>query len=264
MDVLTAFNLSGRTAAVTGAASGIGRAVAEVLAAAGANVVLADVQDMDQTIAAITEAGGKSVAQRTDVARRADVEALVDRAASEFGRLDIMCNVAGIASDGKIADATDEEIERVIGINLLGTLYGCQAALRVMIPQSSGNIINVSSTVIDAPAPGYGLYGMTKAGVAMLTRTLAIEYGKHNIRVNAIAPGMTVTPFTARHAYEPDGSINQQRYDEFVEAMRRLSPLKIVGEPQDQAYLVLYLVSDAAKFCTGQIWRANGGQALAW
>lgn len=263
-DPLSAFRLDGRVAAVTGAASGIGQAIAVTLAAAGANVVVADVQGCDETLRAIGEAGGKAVEQATDVSRREQVEALADRALSEFGRLDVMCNVAGIASDGPISDAAEEDVEKILAVNLKGTLWGCQAALRVMVPQRSGNIVNVSSTVIDAPAPNYGLYAMTKAAVAMLTRTLAVEHGRHGIRVNAIAPGMTVTPFTARHAYEPDGTINRERYDAFVEQMRRLSPLKIVGEPMDQAYLVLYLVSDAAKFCTGQVWRANGGQAFPW
>jgi len=263
-DVLQIFNLSGRTAVVTGGGGGIGRATAEVLAGAGANVVIGDIADagLAETIGTIEASGGKAVAQRTDVSRREEVDALVDRAVQEFGRIDVMCNVAGIAADGLLYEATDEELDRAFAVNLRGVLYGCQAAIRAMRDQGSGSIINVSSTAIDTPAPKYGVYAMTKAGVAQMTKSLATEVGRFGIRVNTIAPGMTVSGFTIRHIYEPDGTINQERYDAFVERMRKLSPLGIVGEPIDQAYLILYLASDAARFCTGVIWRANGGQSM--
>jgi 3-oxoacyl-[acyl-carrier protein] reductase len=266
VDALKAFDLSGRSAVVTGAGSGIGRATAQVLAGAGASVVCGDIDlpAAEKVAAGIAEEGGKALALRADVAAKADVDALVDRAVSEFGRLDVMCNIAGIAADGVIADATEEALDRAITINVKGTIYGCQAAIRVMVPQGSGSIINVSSAAIDAPAPAYGIYAMTKAAVAQVTKTLALEVGRHGIRVNTIAPGFTVTAFTSRHLYEPDGSMNQEKYDAFIQQMQKLSPLKRVGEPEDQAYLILYLASDASKFSTGQIWRANGGQAIVW
>ena len=264
-DVLSIFSLTGRTAVVTGGASGIGEATAKVLAGAGANVMVGDIdgEGAERTAKAIAEAGGSAVALRTDVTVRADVDALVDAGVEQFGSVDVVANIAGIASDGPVADITDEIFDRVTAINLKGTLYGCQAAVRVMAPNKRGSIINVSSTAIDTPAPNYGMYAMTKAAVAQLTMTLAMEAGRHGIRVNTIAPGATITPFTARHAYNPDGTLNQERYDGFVEGMKRISPLRIVGEAVDQAYLILYLASDAAKFCTGQLWRANGGQAMA-
>ena len=263
-DVLSVFDLTGRTAVVTGGASGIGEATAVVLAGAGASVVVGDIAEEGAaaTAKSIVAAGGSAVAQRTDVTSKAEVDALVDRGVSEFGRVDIVANVAGIAMDGLIAEATEEQFDRVMAINTKGTLFGCQAALRVMSEQGSGSIINVSSTAIDTPAPKYGLYAMTKAAVAQLTMTLAIEAGRYGIRVNTIAPGATVTPFTARHAYNPDGTLNPEAYDVFVDAMRKLSPLRIVGEAMDQAYLILFLASDASRFCTGQMWRANGGQAI--
>ena len=263
-DVLSVFGLTRRVAVVTGGASGIGEATAQVLAGAGAAVVVGDLNadGAQRTAQAISEAGGAATAMPCDVTQREQVDALVDRAVADYGRLDVMCNVAGIASDGLIADATEEEFDRVMAINAKGTLFGCQAAVRAMAPQRSGSIINVSSTAIDTPAPKYGLYAMSKAAVAQLTMTLALEAGRSGIRVNTIAPGATVTPFTARHAYEPDGTLNQERYDAFVDQMRRISPLRTVGEAEDQAYLILYLASDAARFCTGQVWRANGGQAI--
>jgi 3-oxoacyl-[acyl-carrier protein] reductase len=265
VDVLSAFDLSGRTAVVTGGGSGIGRAAAEVLAGVGGNVVVGDIDEAgaEETVRSIVEAGGKALPHRVDVSRKDEVDALVDRAISEFGRLDAMCNVAGIASDGLIADTTEEELDRAIAVNLKGVFFGCQAAVRVMRPQGFGSIVNVSSTAIDAPAPTYGVYSMTKAAVAMLTKTLALEAGRYGIRVNTIAPGFTITAFTSRHLYDEDGTLNQEGYDAFVKQMEKLSPIRRVGEPLDQAYLILYLVSDAAKFCTGQIWRANGGQAMA-
>ena len=266
MDVGAAFDLSGRVAAVTGAGSGIGRATAETLAAAGARVVCGDVDlaAAEETATRIGKDGGMAVAQHMNVASKADVDAFVDRAVSEYGRLDVMCNVAGVAGDGMLADATEEQLDRVIDINLKGVFFGCQAAVRAMTPNKSGSIVNVSSTAIDQPAARFGMYAMTKAAVAMLTKTLAIEAGRQGIRVNAVAPGATITQMTSRHLYGADGTLNQEQYDQFVDQMRKLSPLRVVGEPQDQAWLILYLASDASKFCTGQIWRANGGQSMPW
>jgi 3-oxoacyl-[acyl-carrier protein] reductase len=261
-----AFSLEGRAAVVTGGASGIGRATCEVLAAAGAGVVVGDVDESgaEKTVKDIEAAGGRAVAHPCDITSKSDLDSLVDRAVADFGRLDAMCNVAGVAADGAIKDIAEDMLDRSLAVNLKGVVFGCQAALRVMIPQGSGSIVNVSSTAIDAPAPRYGVYSMTKAAVAMLGMTLAQEVGRHGIRVNTIAPGFTVTAFTSRHLYEPDGTLNREKYDAFIEQMKKLSPLKLVGEPEDQAYLILFLVSDASRFATGQIWRANGGQAMAW
>jgi 3-oxoacyl-[acyl-carrier protein] reductase len=200
--------------------------------------------------------------QRCDVALRAEVQAFVERAARELGRLDVLCNVAGVPSDGPLADVTEAEFDRVLGINLKSVLYACQAALPVMATRGAGSIINVSSGVIDAPTAGYGVYAMTKAAVASLTQTLALEAGPQGVRVNAIAPGATLTAFTKRHLEGPDGETDPARLEAFLDAMRQRSPLGRVGDALDQAWLVLYLASDASRFSTGQIWRANGGQAF--
>lgn len=264
-DVLSIFDLTGRTAVITGGASGIGEAACEVLGAQGANVVVADLnlEGAEATAKRIVAAGGSAIAQQVDITSKEQVEALVDRAVEEFGGLHVLANVAGIASEGPVAEITEADIDRVVSINLKGTLFGCQAALRAMqATGEGGSIINVASASIDIGAPGYALYAMTKAAVAQLTMSLTWEAGRHGIRVNTIAPGATVTPFTSRHAYEPDGTLNQDRYDEFVQRMRNISPLRIVGEASDQAWLILYLASEASRFCTGQVWRANGGQAI--
>jgi 3-oxoacyl-[acyl-carrier protein] reductase len=265
-DVFEAFRLNGRVAAVTGGASGIGEATGRVLAAAGASVVLADVnvEAAEKVAAEIVADGGAAVAQACDIRARADLDAVVDRAVSEYGRLDVMANVAGVASDGYLGDVSEAEVDRMISLNVKGTLFGCQAALRVMREQRSGSIINVSSGAIDLAKENYGVYAFTKAAVAMMTQTLAVEEGPNGIRVNAIAPGATITAFTSRHMYREDGSVDQAKVDGFIERMSAMSPLGLVGEPNDQAYLVLYLASDAARFSTGHIWRANGGQTIVW
>ncbi|HPG26473.1 MAG: SDR family oxidoreductase [Spirochaetaceae bacterium] len=263
-DLREVFGLEGRVAVVTGAASGIGRSIAEVFAAAGASVVLGDrdASGAEQAAAAIRATGGRAVAQSVDVSRREEVEALVARATRELGGLDVLANVAGIPLDHRLEDISEKDFDRILGVNLKGTLYGCQAAIPAMAARGGGSIINVSSGAIDLPRPIYGPYAITKAGVAQLTATLSTEVGDRGIRVNAIAPGATITAFTQRHLRRPDGSIDQVAYDGFVEAMQGMSPLGLVGEPVDQAWLVLFLASDASRFCTGQIWRANGGSTF--
>jgi 3-oxoacyl-[acyl-carrier protein] reductase len=263
-DPLDVFRLTGRAAVLTGAASGIGRAAAELLAGAGAGVVLGDLDEegAEEAAAGIRKSGGHAVAQRVDVARKGEVEALVQRAQDEFGRLDAMCNVAGVPSDGPLDALAEAEFDRVVAINLKGTLFGCQAAVWAMAPRGGVSIVNVASAAIDRAVPNYGLYALTKAAVTQLTQTLATEVGKHGIRVNALAPGVTLTKFTDRHLRLPDGTVDPARLDAFVGTMRGMSPLGMVGEAIDQAWLILYLVSDASRYCTGQIWRANGGQAI--
>jgi len=258
------FGLEGRVAVVTGAASGIGLAIGEVLAGAGARVVLGDVdvEGAERAASAIREQGGEAVAQAVDVAKRSEVEALVARATGEWGGLDVLCNVAGIPADGPLADVSEEEFDRVVGVNVKGILFGCQAAVGPMAARGGGSIINVASGAIDLAVPNYGLYALTKAAVTQFSQTLATEVGGQGIRVNVIAPGVTITNFTKRHLKNEDGSLNPERYEGFLSVMKERSPLGIVGEAIDQAWLVLFLASDASRTCTGQIWRANAGATI--
>jgi 3-oxoacyl-[acyl-carrier protein] reductase len=265
MNPLASYDLSGRVAVITGAASGIGASTCEVLAGVGATIVAADLNadGAEATAGKVRDAGGKAISVPTDVTKRGDVEALVNKAVDEYGKLDIVCNIAGAMFPGLIEDLDDDVIERGIGLNLKGVLYGTQYAIRAM-KKTGGSIVNVSSGAIDQPYPGIGVYAFTKAAVAMLTMTAAAEAGQYGIRVNAIAPGSTVTPFTTWRLQNPDGTLNTEAYDAFLAQMREMSPLKITGEAQDQAQLILYLVSDAARAATGNIFRVNAGQCMAW
>jgi 3-oxoacyl-[acyl-carrier protein] reductase len=266
MNPLAAYDLSGRVAVITGGASGIGAATGDLLAGVGAAVVVADLNadGAEATASKLRDAGAKAIGVATDVTKRADVAALVQRAVEEFGRLDIMCNIAGAMFPGLIEDLDDDTIDRGIALNLKGVLYGTQYAIKAMKETGGGSIINVSSAAIDHPYPGIGVYAFTKAGVAMLTMTAAIEAGPYGIRVNSIAPGTTVTPFTTWRLNNDDGSVNAAAMEAFLEQQRGMSPMQIVGEAADQAHIILYLASDAAKFATGNIFRVNGGQAMPW
>ncbi|MDQ1435711.1 MAG: hypothetical protein QOF59_2527 [Actinomycetota bacterium] len=260
------FDLSGQVAVLTGVASGIGKASAHMLSDAGATIVGGDIDEAGAQATAddITAGGGKAVVQRVDVTKRADVDALVDRAQSEFGRVDIMGNIAGIPHNKVVADCTDEEFERLLAINLKSVFYGCQAAIRHMVPQGSGNIVNISSGAIDSPAPTLACYGMTKAAVAMLTKTLATEVGRNGIRVNAIAPGMILTNFSRHNFTDADGNVVPEKLEQYHKRAGAMAPLGRAGEAEDVARSFLYLVSEAAAFVTGQIERPNGGVSMPW
>lgn len=243
-----AFRLDGRVAVVTGSASGIGRATAARLAEAGATVVGADVAS-DPPV---------------DVSRRDQVDALVEGVVAGHGRLDVMVNVAGIIRTGELVDLTEEELDQVLAVNLKGVLFGTQAALRAMRETGGGSIVNVTSAAIDMPASGYGAYAISKAGVAMLTRTAAVEAGRHGIRVNAVAPGFVETAMTGRWFTGDDGSVDEEARSGFLAAVAKQSPLGVTGEPDDIAWAILYLASDASGFVTGQILRPNGGTVMPW
>lgn len=256
---LTAYDLTGRTALVTGAASGIGRATALLLAEAGASVHCADLDEKGarRTAARITEGGGRARAHVLDVADPARVAATVAETVRADGRLDVMATIAGVMHRGSVLDTPDAELDRILAVNFKGMLYGCREAARAMISLGTGgSIVTMASGAIDTGAPGLFAYSASKAAVVQLTRTLATEVGRHGIRVNAVAPGWVRTPMTDRHSDAEQAQAEGP--------MIRLSPLGRVGEPEDIAHAVLHLASDAASFTTGQILRPNGGVAMPW
>lgn len=257
------FSLKGRTAVVTGAAGGIGRQAALTFTEAGADVVIADVgaEGLAETEALVQQAGGRAVVVPTDVGDRAQVNALAVAAIKARGRLDVWANVAGIIRNCLIVEATPEDVEAVTRVNLWGTYWGIAAAGRAM--KNGGSIVNVSSSGGEMPAPTLSIYAMTKAGVSHLTRCAAAELGSKGIRVNAIAPGFTDTPMVQRNWTRPDGSVDEEARDKVVGVRTAQSPLGIMGEPEDQAWAMLYLASDASRFVTGQVLRPNGGVVMA-
>ena len=261
-----AFDLSGRVAVVTGAGGGIGRDAAAVFAAAGALVVIGDVKTdgLFETVGLIEAVGGRAIAVPTDVSKRREVDALIATAKQEFGSVDVMANVAGIIRNNLVVDTSEEELDAVIAVNLKGVYFGCAAAAKVMVEQGSGSIINVASTGMDMPVPGLSCYALTKAAVAMLTRTLATEVGPHGVRVNGIAPGFTDSPMTQRTWRAEDGHVNDDVRDALWSQRAAQAPLNRIGSVRDQTLQMLYLASDASSFVTGQILRANGGVTMAY
>ncbi|MEU3912813.1 SDR family NAD(P)-dependent oxidoreductase [Streptomyces sp. NPDC029721] len=252
---ITAYELTGRTALVTGAAAGIGRATALLLAGAGAAVHCADRDErgLAETTALITKAGGTATAHPLDVTDRAALRAAVAAA----GPLDITAAIAGVMHTSSVLDTTDEDLDRVLDINFKGVLRTCQEAVRAMIAAGRpGSVVTMASGAVDAAQPGLLCYSAAKAAVVQLTKTLATESGPHGIRVNAVAPGWIRTPMTARHTPEAQ--------EQTEAAMVRMAPLRRVGEPEDIAHAVLYLASDASSFMTGQILRPNGGVSMPW
>ncbi|NUK60363.1 SDR family NAD(P)-dependent oxidoreductase [Streptomyces lunaelactis] len=255
---LKAYNLTGRTAFVTGAASGIGRASAVLLAEAGATVHCADLDEkgLHDTRTLITDAGGSAYTHTLDVSDRAQLTSAIDHTAST-GRLDILAAIAGIMHSSPVLETRDEDLDRVLAVNFKGILYACQESARAMIAAGTrGSLITMASGAVDAANAGLLCYSVAKAAVVQLTKTLATELGPHSIRVNAVAPGWIRTPMTERH----DAALQHQA----EAAMVRMSPLRRVGEPEDIAHTVLHLASDASSFTTGQILRPNGGVAMPW
>lgn len=250
-----AYDLTGRTAFVTGAASGIGRASAVLLAEAGAVVHCADrdAQGLHDTATLIKASGGTARTHHLDVTDPAQLR----QAVASCERLEVMAAVAGIMHSSPVLETRDEDLDRVLNVNFKGVLYACQEAARAMLAQDiKGSIITMASGAVDTGGPGLLCYGAAKAAVVQLTKTLATEMGPHGIRVNAVAPGWIRTPMTDRH-----DTAAQTQTEAF---MARMSPLGRVGEPEDIAHAVLHLASDASSFTTGQILRPNGGVAMPW
>ncbi|WP_416957329.1 SDR family NAD(P)-dependent oxidoreductase [Streptomyces sp. Agncl-13] len=262
MNPANVFRLDGRVAIVTGGGSGIGRASATVLAAAGARVVVADLDEeaAEATVTEIKEQGGEGVPHGVDVADPAAVNVLVDGTVSGLGRLDILVNNAGIMIRRPLAEIPPEEFDRVLSVNLKSVLYGSQAAARVMEPGSS--IVNTLSTIIDFATVGTGSYAAAKKGGEALTRTFAVELGPRGIRVNGVAPGWTDSGITRQRHVDESGEFQQDGFDELARKMASASPLGAVAEPIDSAYAVLYLASEASRFVTGHVIRVNGGASM--
>jgi 3-oxoacyl-[acyl-carrier protein] reductase len=263
-DLIREFSLAGRVAVVTGAASGIGRETARVLAEAGARLLLADIDEagLAETGALVEAAGSAALARRVDVADRAAVEALADEAERAMGSLDVWVNVAGALLNAPILEVAEPQLDRLVAINMKGVYWGCAAAGRVMQPRGRGSIINVSSTGADTSPPGVSVYAMTKAAVNALTRSAAKELGAFGVRVNSVGPGWIETPMVSYRFRNAAGEIDPQTHEAVLRQFAQASPLGLTGRPRDIALAILYLASDASRFVTGQVVRPNGGAAM--
>ncbi len=244
------FDLTGRTAVVTGAAKGIGASIACALAAQGAAVVVADIDETAARAyaAALENEGLEASAFCADVASSVEADALIAFAVSTYGSVDILCNNAGILRDCGIDDIDDAEWRRLMGVNLDGVFYCSRAALRHMVPRRRGRIINTASTggLLGFPFAGVH-YCASKGAVMAFTRQLAYQHAGDNILINAIAPGLTDTGMVA------------QRTPEQMEFIRSKLIAGTKGKPCDTASAVLFLASDEASFITGETLTINGG-----
>ena len=249
--------LSERVAIVTGASSGIGRATALLFASEGASVVVADVDETGghETVRLIEETGGKSIFVKTDVSDTSQVNDMVLTAVETYGGLDILLANAGVEGPGKlVADTSDEEWGRVIDVNLTGVFRSCRAAIPEMAKRGGGAIaFTTSGDGIKPSSDSYASYCVSKAGLISLTKALAIECAPLRIRVNAVAPGETNTGMGIR------ALVKDQK---LIEQFEQTVLMKRIAEPEEIAKVVLFLVTEASSYITGEVILADGGGML--
>lgn len=243
--------LQGKVAVVTGAASGIGQAIAIRYAEEGARLLLADLAPCDATLAQIDERGGQAIQMKVDATSQAECDAMVAKAVDTYGQVDTGAFAAGIRQEPvTMLDMEMPEFQKMIDINMMGVLHSSRAFARQLCAQgTSGTIVNIASTAGKIPIAGSGPYCVAKAGVIMMTKVLALELAETGIRVNALAPGFTSTPMwdVAEDSEEDKWAMS-------------MTPMKRTGSPREQADACLFLASDDSSYTTGQILYSAGGQ----
>jgi len=245
-------SLEGKVAVVTGAAQGIGRAIAESLARHGADIVVADLDPgrSQETVAAIAQLGRRALNVKVNVADFADVKTMVDHVLKEWGKIDILVNNAGITRDGLLLRMKEEDWNLVLQVNLNGTFHCTKAVLQPMTKQRYGRIVNIASIVGAMGNVGQANYAASKAAVIGFTKTVAREYASRLVTVNAVAPGFIDTAMT------------QGLPADVKDTLQKQIPLGRLGQPSDVAEAVCFLASDAAGYITGQVLHVNGGMLM--
>lgn len=242
-------SLNGKVAIVTGASRGIGRQVAIQLAQSGAKVVVnysSNQGKAGEVVQTIEQAGTEATAIRADVSKVSEVEALFSQTLERFGRLDILVNNAGVMECTAITEVTEEMFDRQFAINVKGTFFACQQAMKHM--EKGGTIINFSTSVLGAMLPTYSVYAATKGAIEQLTRQLAKEFGPKDIIINCLAPGQVSTELFLNG-----------KPDDLIDSYRRMNAFGRLAEPEDIANVIELLVSEKARWITGQTIRVNGG-----
>lgn len=240
-----------RSVLVTGAASGIGRAIARGFAGEGARVLVADVSPSGEQVAA--ELGSGARFHRTDVRRAAEVRAAVAAAVDAFGALDVLVNCAGIEKTGRFLQGEEATWDRILEVNLKGTILCTRAALEVMVPRGSGHIVNIASDAGRVGSSGEVVYSASKGGVIAFTKAVAREVARNHINVNCVAPGPCRTPLFEAAAADHPG---------LVAALEKAIPWRRLAEPEDIVGPVLFLASPAATYITGQTLSVSGGLTM--
>jgi len=250
--------LQGKTAVITGAADGIGHAIAAGMAREGARIFLSDIDDAKggAFAAELRAAGMEATYVHCDVAIEGDIAALIEKAVEETGRLDILVNNAAIAIGGMpVYEMTDEQWHRLIAVNLTSVFRGCKFALPHMIRQKAGSIINMASAQGHIGLDGWTAYAGAKGAVMSMTRQMAVEFGPMNVRVNSISPGTIATPMNDK--------VIAELGDHVARAWVKMHPIGRIGKPEEIAEAAIYLASDAAGFTTGIDLRVDGGLTAA-
>lgn len=247
--------LAGKTALITGSGSGIGQAMATLFAKEGAKVAVADFspEGGTETTRLITEAGGTAYFIQTDVTKSADVARAVQSVLDRWGKLDVLCNNAGIGVAATVVETTEEDWDRVLDVDLKGTYLGCKYAIPHMITQGGGVIVNTASVAGIVGVMNRAAYCAAKAGVVGLTKSIAVDYVTHKIRVNAVCPGTVDSPWIGRIlSAQPDPVAERQR-------MVERQPMGRMGKPEEIAKAALYLACDDSEFVTGTAFIIDGG-----
>jgi NAD(P)-dependent dehydrogenase (short-subunit alcohol dehydrogenase family) len=257
MSVLDEFELDGKNALVTGGGRGLGKAMASALAEAGANIAIIDVdrENAEQSADEITEIGVEATAVEADVTDEAEMEAMVEEVTDRLGSIDVLLNNAGVTSNAPAAEMSVEDWQRTIDVNLTGVFLCAKHVGQHMIEQGSGSIINISSMsgfVANYPQPQIG-YNASKAGVIMVTRSLASEWAEHGIRVNSIAPGYMRTDLVDEVLEEDP---------EMEEIWLEYTPMGRLGQPEELGGIVVFLASEASSYMTGEVVAYDGGYTI--